>query len=52
MKSVWKQNTFLLVSCSDYLQTVKKEAVCSSETTVEFRRNTRRYNPEERMFSI
>jgi hypothetical protein len=35
---------FMLVSSS----TLKKDLICSSETSVEFRRNTRRYLPEDR----
>jgi hypothetical protein len=36
---------FTLVSCSFYSSTMKTEAICTSETSVEFRRTTRRYNP-------
>jgi hypothetical protein len=34
-----------LVSCSTY-STLKMEVICSSETSVDFRRTTRRYVPE------
>jgi hypothetical protein len=37
----------VLVSCSAYVSTLKKEAMCSSETTVDFQRTTRRYIPED-----
>jgi hypothetical protein len=33
---------FMLVSCSAYSSTLKMEATCSSETSVDFRRTTRR----------
>jgi hypothetical protein len=36
-----------LVSCSDYFSTLKMEAICSSETSVETQRTTRRYIPED-----
>jgi hypothetical protein len=39
---------FMLVSCLAYSSTVKIEATCSSETSVEFHRTTRRYIPEDR----
>jgi hypothetical protein len=39
---------FRLVSCSDYSSTLKMEAVCSSETSVDFQRTTRRYIPQDR----
>jgi hypothetical protein len=32
-----------LVSCSAYSLTMKVEAICSSETSVDFQRTTRRY---------
>jgi hypothetical protein len=38
--------TFTLISCSTY-STLKMEAVCSSETSVDFQRSTRRYVPED-----
>jgi hypothetical protein len=37
---------FALVSCSAY-STVKMEAICCSETSVDFQRTTRRYIPED-----
>jgi hypothetical protein len=37
---------FTLVSCSAYFSTLKMEAVCSSETSVDFQRTTWRYIPE------
>jgi hypothetical protein len=38
---------FTLVSCLAYSSTLKMEAKCSSETSVEFQRTTRRYIPED-----
>jgi hypothetical protein len=38
---------FTLVSCSAYSSTLKMEAICSSETSVDFQRTTRRYIPED-----
>jgi hypothetical protein len=38
---------FILVSCSTYTSTLKIEAICSNETSVEFQRTTRRYIPED-----
>jgi hypothetical protein len=38
---------FTLVSCSAYSSTLKKEAICSSETSVDFQRTTRLYIPED-----
>jgi hypothetical protein len=37
---------FALVSCSTYSSTLKMEAICYSETSVDFRQTTRRYIPE------
>jgi hypothetical protein len=37
---------FTLVSCSAYSSTLKMEATCSSKTSVDFQRNTRRYIPD------
>jgi hypothetical protein len=37
-----------LVSCLAYTSTLKMEAICSSETSVDFQRATRRYIPEDR----
>jgi hypothetical protein len=39
-------DSFVLVSCFTYYSTLKKEAICSSETSVDFQRATRRYIPE------
>jgi hypothetical protein len=38
---------FALVSCSAYFSTLKMEAICSSETPVDFQRTTRHYIPED-----
>jgi hypothetical protein len=38
---------FTLVSFSAYSSTLKMEAICSSETSVDFQRNTQRYIPED-----
>jgi hypothetical protein len=38
---------FTLVSCSAYSSTLKMEAICSSETSVDFQRTTQRYIPED-----
>jgi hypothetical protein len=37
---------FMLVSCMAYSSTLKIEVICSSETSVDFQRTTRRYIPE------
>jgi hypothetical protein len=37
----------MLVSCSAYSSTLKIEAICSSETSVDFERTTLRYIPED-----
>jgi hypothetical protein len=39
---------FMLVSCLTYSSTLKMDAICSSETCVEFHRTTRHYIPEGR----
>jgi hypothetical protein len=39
---------FTLVSCSAHSSTLKMETICSSETSVDFQQNTRRYIPEDR----
>jgi hypothetical protein len=39
--------TSTLVSCLAYSSTLKMEAKCSSEVSVDFRRTTRRYTPED-----
>jgi hypothetical protein len=36
-----------LVPCSAYSSTMKMEAICSFETSVDFQRTTRRYIPED-----
>jgi hypothetical protein len=38
---------FTLASYSTYSLTLKMEAICSSETSVDFQRTTQRYIPEE-----
>jgi hypothetical protein len=40
----FKRPAFTLVSCSAY-STPKMEAICSSETSIDFQRTTRRYIP-------
>jgi hypothetical protein len=40
-------SAFSLVSCSAYFPTLKMEAICSSETSVDFQWTTRRYIPED-----
>jgi hypothetical protein len=40
-------SAFTLVSCSAYFSTMKMEAACSSQTSINFQRNTRRYIPED-----
>jgi hypothetical protein len=40
-------SAFTLVSCSAYFSTLKMEALCSPETSVDFQRTTRRYIPED-----
>jgi hypothetical protein len=42
-----KQN-FTQVSCLAYSSTLKMEATCSSETSLDFHWTTRRYIPEDR----
>jgi hypothetical protein len=42
------QSAFTLVSCSAYSSILKMEAKCSSETSVDFQRTTRRRIPEGR----
>jgi hypothetical protein len=39
---------FTLLSCSTYFSTLKMEATCSSRTSIDFQRTTRRYIPEDR----
>jgi hypothetical protein len=39
---------FTLLSCSAYSSTMKMEAMCSSETSVDFQRAIRRYIPKDR----
>jgi hypothetical protein len=38
---------FTLVSCSAYSSTLKMEAICSSETSVDIQQPTWRYIPED-----
>jgi hypothetical protein len=40
---------FMLVSCTAYSSTLKMEAICSSEMSVDFHRTTWRYIPEDRI---
>jgi hypothetical protein len=40
-------SAFTLVSCSAYSSTLNMEAICYSETSVDFQRTTRRYIPGE-----
>jgi hypothetical protein len=49
MKPAWAclTHAFTLISCSAYSSTLKMEAICSSETSVEFQRITQRYIPED-----
>jgi hypothetical protein len=41
-----KASAFKLVSCLAYSSTLKMEATCSSETSVDSERTARRYIPE------
>jgi hypothetical protein len=41
---------FTLVSCSAYFSTLNMKAACSSETSVDFKRATRRYSSDGRSF--
>jgi hypothetical protein len=43
---------FMLVSCLAYSSTLKMEATCSSETSVDFQRTTVRCIPEDKLFII
>jgi hypothetical protein len=45
---VWLPPAFTLVSYLAYSSTLKMEATCSSETSEDFQRTTRRYIPEDR----
>jgi hypothetical protein len=38
---------FMLVCCLDYSSTLKTEATCSSETSVDFQWTKRRYIPDD-----
>jgi hypothetical protein len=42
------KQSFTLVSCLAYSSTLKMEATCSSETSADFQRTTRRYISEDR----
>jgi hypothetical protein len=44
--------SFTLVFCLAYSSTLKTEATYSSETSVVFQRNTRRYIPENRTLQV
>jgi hypothetical protein len=56
-RKFWKLNknvgflppAFTLASCLAYFSILKMEAICSSKTSVEFQRNTRRYIPGDRI---
>jgi hypothetical protein len=39
---------FMLVSCLTYFSTQKMEAICSSETPVDFQQATRRLIPQDK----
>jgi hypothetical protein len=48
MKAGGKQSSaFTLVSCSVYYSSLMMDAICSSETSVDFQWSTRRYIPED-----
>jgi hypothetical protein len=49
---IYLSPTFTVVSCSAYFSTPKMEAICSSETSVDFQRTTRRYIPEDSTLQI
>jgi hypothetical protein len=44
-ESKWQAEFF--ASCSAYSSTLKMEAICSTETSIDIRRTTRRYIPED-----
>jgi hypothetical protein len=44
------QSTFMLVSCLAYSSTLKMEATCFSEMSVDIQGTTRRHNPEYQTF--
>jgi hypothetical protein len=44
----WQAVLLLLVSCLAYSSTINTEATCSSETSGDFGRSTRRYIPDDR----
>jgi hypothetical protein len=43
---------FTLVPCSAYSSTLRIEAICSPETSVDFQQTTKRYIPEDSTLSI
>jgi hypothetical protein len=43
---------FTLVSCLAYFSTLKLEATCSSETSVDFQRTKGRYIPEDTILRV
>jgi hypothetical protein len=47
VKQVASRACFMLVSCLAYSSIMKMEAKCSSETSVDFQRTTRRYITED-----
>jgi hypothetical protein len=49
---LWLQPAFTLVSCPAYSSTLKVEAICSSETSVEYQRVTWRYIPRDSTLSL
>jgi hypothetical protein len=47
MKEAAADTCYMLVSCLPYSATLKIEAICSSETSVDFQRTAWRYTPED-----
>jgi hypothetical protein len=43
LRKIKVNRCFMLISCFAYSSTLKMEAICSSETLVDFRQTTRRY---------
>jgi hypothetical protein len=52
LKQVASRTSFMLVSCLAYFSNLKMEATCSSETSVDFQRTTRRYVPEDKALGM
>jgi hypothetical protein len=44
-------SAFVVLSCSAYSSTLKMEAICSSNASVDFQRSTWCYIPEDNTFS-